>query len=159
MKLQFHAKNDIVQTEECTLELIDIMDSLSKAAADTVNAKWADELQNFDTLESAGQKLIEKRIDGEISGEYRRLREQFSSLIHAWFAQIYMLSSKIDRKYLPNPEIVNVFLNDPEPHVLHEREALRQLTEAENLTQLLNTNVNDELAIRTFSLSIAMQRK
>ena len=158
MRLQFEAKNDLVLTEKCACDLIDLLKSLSKTAQDTTQIKWADKLEAASSLESAGLKQIEKRIDGETGSEYRRLREQFSSILHTWFAQIAMLSAKIDPQFLPNPEIVQIFLDsDPRP-ALREREAFRILKEAEHLTAILRSNANDELALRSFALSAAIRK-
>ena len=103
-------------------------------------------------LENAGVKLIEKRIDGEAGSEYRRSREQFISLIHTWFAQITLLTEDVPPEMMPNAEI----LPDPERvrQLFTPERARRMLDAAENLLAALHTNVNDELALRTFCLSI-----
>ena len=97
-------------------------------------------------------KLIERRIDGEAGSEYRRSREQFISLIHTWFAQLCLLTEEVPLELMPNPEI----LPDPEKvkKLFTQERARRMLDAAENLLAALNTNVNDELALRTFCLSI-----
>ena len=84
--------------------------------------------------------------------EYRRSREQFISMIHPWFAQIVLLTEDISVEMMPNPEI----LPDPEKvrRLFTPERARRMLDAAENLLAALNTNVNDELALRTFCLSI-----
>ncbi len=158
MRLQFQSKNDLPAAESCACDLIDILKSLSRIAQDSVKAKWAPKMEAASDLESSGIKLIEKRMEGEIGSEYRRLREQYSSLIHAWFAQIAMLSAKVDVTLLPNPELIQIFLDTQPRPVIREREAFRMLQEAENLVQMLKTNVNDELAIRSFVLTIAIRK-
>ena len=129
-----------------------------EAAQDTVQIKWTEKLEAAASLESAGLKQLEKRIDGETGSEYRRLREQFSSILHAWFAQIALLSAKIEPEFLPNPEIVQIFLDTTPRPPLREREAFRILKEAENLTSVLRSNANDELALRSFALSVAIRK-
>ena len=101
-------------------------------------------------------KLIEKRMDGETGCEYLRLREEFLSILHTWFAQVALVSEGTPLELLPNPEVVRVWLDaDPRPSVTPD-EAARMLSEAENLVRVLNTNVNDELAVRAFALSVAI---
>lgn len=138
--------------EDFALKLIGMLNSFEDAAAGTVTAKWEPKMKEAQNLEQAGIKLLERRIAGETSCEYRRLREQFISFIHAWFAQIAILSAGIDPALLPNPEIMTPWLEDPDRPKIREREALRMLGEAEELIRVLRTNVNDELALRAFAL-------
>lgn len=156
MKLQFHSRNDIVAAEECTQALLTILGSLQDEAKKLVAAKWEERLEMAKNLESAGMKLLEKRIAGEEGCEYRRLREQFISLLHTWFAQIALLAENTGREFLPNPEVLEPFFNtEPQPE-LNSREAFRTLAETESLLRSLRTNVSDELAIRSFCLSVAI---
>ena len=142
----------LMRTEDCTRGLLEIASSLQTAAQETAQDRWTARLEAAKELENAGVKLIERRIDGEAGSEYRRSREQFISLIHAWFAQIALLTEDVPPEMMPNPEI----LPDPakvRPRFTPER-ARRMLDAAENLIAALHTNVNDELAFRTFCLSI-----
>ena len=60
------------------------------------------------------------------------------------------------RELLSNPEVVRVWLDaSPRPEITPD-EAARMLSEAENLVRVLNTNVSDELAVRAFALSVAI---
>ncbi len=122
------------------------------AAQETAQEHWTARLEAAKELESAGVTLIEKRIAGEAGSEYRRSREQFISLIHTWFAQLCLLTEEVPLELMPNPEI----LPDPEKvkKLFTQERARRMLDAAENLLAALNTNVNDELALRTFCLSI-----
>ena len=142
----------LMRAEDCTCALLEISSSLLAAAQVTAQERWADRLKAAEELENAGVKLIEKRIDGEAGSEYRRNREQFISLIHTWFAQINLLAEGVPLELMPNPEI----LPDPEKvrRLFTPERARRMLDAAENLLAALNTNVNDELALRTFCLSI-----
>lgn len=156
MKLTFASKGDLVAGEDCAAGLIDILGSLGSMAEATVQARWDDRLKSAENLESAAIKLIEKRMDGETGCEYLRLREEFLSILHTWFAQIALVSEGTPLELLPNPEVVRVWLDaDPRPAISPD-EAARMLVEAENLVRVLNTNVNDELAVRAFALSVAI---
>ena len=142
----------LMRAEDCTRALLEILSSLMTAAQQTAKERWTPRLEAAKELENAGIKLIEKRIDGEAGSEYRRNREQFISLIHAWFAQITLLTEDVSPDMMPNPEI----LPDPEKvrRLFTPERARRMLDAAENLLTAMNTNVNDELALRTFCLSI-----
>ena len=156
MKLTFASKGDLVAGEECAAGLIDVLGSLGDMAETTVQDRWADRLKSSENLEPAAMKLIEKRMDGETGCEYLRLREEFLSILHTWFAQIALVSEGTSPELLSNPEVVRVWLDsDPRPE-LPPDEAARMLSEAENLVRVLNTNVNDELAVRAFALSVAI---
>lgn len=154
-KLACDSANDLVSAEDCAVQLIKILDSLDDLAKAHIDEKWKPRLEAAGQLESAGLKLLEKRRDGEIGCEYRRLREQFISILHAFFAEIAMLSGGMKPEILPNPELMEHVGNTPN---VKERDALRMLTLAEKLSDTLRTNVNDALAIRTFALSIAIKK-
>ena len=156
MRLTFEAKDDLVAGEDCAAGLIEVLGSLGDMASETVQARWADRLKSAENLESAAMKLLEKRIEGETGCEYLRLREEFLSILHAWFAQIALVAEGTPRELLSNPEVVRVWLDaSPRPEITPD-EAARMLSEAENLVRVLNTNVSDELAVRAFALSVAI---
>ena len=112
-------------------------------------------MKEAENLESAGVKLLEKRIAGEVSCEYRRLREHFISYVHAWFAQLAILASGPGKELLPNPEVMEVWFYKEENAKIRPRDVFHMLTEAEELVRSLRTNVNDELALRAFMLNAA----
>ena len=140
-----------MKAEDSARALIDIADSLYDAAKKEVEERWAARVEAAKNLENAGVKLIEKRIEGETSSEYRRYREQFISMIHTWFAQLALLASGLGAEMLPNPEIL-----DPASlqHKPEEEKAYKALSFAEDLLKAMRTNVNDELALRTFCLKV-----
>ena len=73
-------------------------------------------------------------------------------MIHTWFAQVVLLAEQLPLEVMSNPEIL------PDAAKVHSllspERARRMLDAAESLLAALQTNVNDELAIRTFCLSI-----
>jgi len=158
-KLQFQSRGDIVSAEECVQTLSDILDSLRSVATTTITKKWEARLEMAKNLESAGIKLLEKRIAGEEGCEYRRLREQFISILHTWFAQTVLLSAGGSPENLPNPEVSEILWKSGKMPAIDEYEAFRALGEAENLLRALRTNVNDELAMRTFCFNVAVMSK
>ena len=156
MRLTFASKGDLVAGEDCAAGLIDVLGSLGDMAETTVQNRWADRLKSSENLEPAAMKLIEKRMDGETGCEYLRLREEFLSILHTWFAQIALVSEGTPVELIPNPEVIRIWLDAvPRPEISPD-EAARMLGEAENLVRVLNTNVSDELAVRSFALSIAI---
>ena len=144
-------ERSIMKAEDSARALIDIADSLYEAAEKEVEARWAPRIEAAKNLENAGVKLLEKRIEGETSSEYRRYREQFVSMIHAWFAQRALLASGLESVQLPNPEILDT---ETLGEKNSEEKAYKALTFAEDLLKAMQTNVNDELAIRTFCLKV-----
>ena len=142
----------LMRAEDCTRALLEISSSLMAAAQLAAEERWAARLESAKELENAGVKLIEKRIDGEAGSEYRRNREQFISMIQTWFAQVVLLAEQLPLEVMSNPEIL------PDAAKVHSllspERARRMLDAAESLLAALQTNVNDELAIRTFCLSI-----
>ena len=157
-KLAFEAKKDLVKAEECALALTGILDSLTKIADESVSAKWTPRMEAAQNLETAGIRLLEKRMAGETGCEYRRLREQFISIIHSYFAELALISGGIERDILPNRELVELYFSSEPPPRLVARDAFRMLNEAEKLMKTLRTNANDELAIRAFALNTALNK-
>lgn len=156
MNLQFRGKGNIVAGEDCAKDLINLAGSLYDEAVRMIEEKWASRLEAASNLENAGVKLLEKRIDGESGCEYRRMREQFISLIHSWFAQVALLTSGMDKATLPNPEIMEPLLKEKTLKIT-EQTAYRDLARAEKLINAMRTNVNDELAIRALCLNVALK--
>ena len=108
-------------------------------------------------LESAGMKLLEKRLEGATGSRYRRSREQFMSLIHSWCALLALRSCSIDVEFLPNKEIAETLGTLPER--VGEKRAFKILDYAGELLKSLQVNVNDELALRSFCLNAAIKTR
>ena len=140
------------------MALLEIAGTLNDKAKAAAEEKWKPRLEAAQQLESAGLKQLEKRRDGEAGCEYRRLREQFISIVHTFFAQLALLAGGMGKEILPNPEIMEFYFQSPEREKIKERDALRMLTLAEKLCDTLRTNVSDTLALRTFCLSVAIKK-
>lgn len=156
-KLLFEAKGSLLAAEDCAVELIDFADSLGKRAEEKVGEKWAKTLENAENLESAGKNLIEKRIKGAVSSEYRRTRDLFLSMIHAYFAQISFLLSGMPAEYLPNPELLSEPFKTDDLKKVDEKRIQRCLGYAEDLLRAMRTNADDQLAIRAFCLKTVLK--
>jgi DNA polymerase-3 subunit delta' len=147
-------KADISVAETCASELICISGKLHDIAEEKIAGKWKKFLGDTKNLESAGQKLIEKRFDAAVASEYLGMRNSFLSMIHAWFAHIHMLSQGIPLDSLANPELVSGFKIKPED--IDPKKSYRSLRLSENLLQVLQWSVNGDLALREFCLNVAL---
>ena len=156
-KLLFESHGKLIDTEDCATALIDYAASLNDHAKQNVAKKWERRLEEAANLESAGKQLIEKRIKGEESCEYKRLRDQFLSMIHACFAQTALLASGTPMKLIPNPELFPAQFDPDAAKALGEERVYRCLGYAEDLLRAMRTNADDQLAIRAFCLKTAFK--
>ena len=156
-RLLFEAHGSLIVAEDCATALIDYAASLNELAKKNVAAKWADRLEESSNLESAGKTLLEKRIRGEESCEYKRMRDLFLSMIHAFFAQTALLASGIPMNRLPNPELFPTAFDPDAARVFGEERIYRCLSYAEDLLRAMRTNADDQMAIRSFCLKTAFK--
>lgn len=147
----------LVKAADTAQSLISIASSLYQAASEEAQQEWAPRMEQAKELESAGMKLLEKRLEGAAGSRYRRSREQFMSLIHSWCALLALRSCKIPLEILPNRELGESMGDLPEK--IGEKRAFKILDHAENLLSFLQVNVNDELALRTFCLNAAVKTR
>ncbi|QSH41707.1 hypothetical protein P0136_06645 [Lentisphaerota bacterium ZTH] len=151
--LQFEAAGNLALAEECVAKVVAITNNLKTAATERVEAEWEQRLTTSKELEPAVRKRIEKQFDAAVAGEYIRERTYFMSALHTWFAQTYHLSSGASFENLANPEI---FDGLKLPGRIDEKEAARALNCVDKMLSDLRFNVNEELAIRTCGLTIAL---
>ncbi len=152
-KLQFKSKNDMVSTEQCASEIIAIASNLKDSAADRVEAEWEEKLQFAQELEPPMRKRIMAQFEAAASGEYISERNYLISALHTWFAQTYLLSCGTKPEDTANPEI---FENLEIPQKINEEEAYKALQAVDKLLYELRFNVNEELALRSFCLNVAI---
>lgn len=152
-ELQFKAKNNLVRTEDCAAKIISITQNLKDSAAARMEAKWEEKLQYAEELEPPVRKRILEQFEAEIAGEYIRERNYFIAALHSWFAQIYLLSCGTPGEKLANPEM---FEGLDIPEKIAEKEAFAALRAADQLLYDLQFNVNEELALRSFCLTVAI---
>ena len=153
-ELCFNCSNDLCHTEE----MVQSMLAVSSALADSAREQTE---QDFETLvrsaaaseDSSVIKQMDARIADAASGEYIRRRREFIAFINTFCSQVFMLSQGVERAALPAGWIFDHLampLNIPSAR----GEAI--LKEAEDLEHTLLYNVNDELALRSFAVNIAM---
>jgi DNA polymerase-3 subunit delta' len=151
--LQFKAKNNMVLTEQCAAQIISITENLKNSAADRVENEWEEKLQYAQELEPPMRKRIMAQFDSAVAGEYIRERNYFISAIHTWFAQTHLLSCGGQMDNLANPEI---FEGLQIPDKIDETTSYQALEAVDKLLYELKFNVNEELALRSFCLNVAI---
>jgi DNA polymerase-3 subunit delta' len=151
--LQFKAKDDMLCTEQCAAKIILIAQNLKDSAAERVEAEWEAKLQYAQDLEPPMRKRIIAQFEAAVAGEYIRERNYLISAMHTWFAQTYLLSCGTSLEKLANPEI---FENIEIPSKIDEKNAHQALEAVDKLLFELQFNVNEELALRSFCLNVAI---
>ncbi|MCP3964985.1 MAG: hypothetical protein GY750_10715 [Lentisphaerae bacterium] len=151
--LQFKAKGNLALAEECVSQIVSITNNLKNSASERIETEWEKKLTNAKELEPAMRKRIEKQFDAAVAGEYIRERTYFMSALHTWFAQVYHLSCGAAFSNIANPEI---FEGLEIPEQIDNKEASRALKCVDKMLFDLRFNVNEELAIRTCGLTIAL---
>ena len=154
-ELCFEAANDLCRTEEALQKMLDVAAKLAESARETAEAGFQDITSSAAVADDAAfLKQLETRIADAASGEYIRNRRRFTGLINTFCSQIFMLSRGVKREDLP---CASVFDHLPIPLEIPEERGNAVLKEAEELEYTLRFNVNDELALRTFAVNLAMR--
>lgn len=154
-ELCFETANDLCRTEMALQKILDVASQLAESARICAEA----EFQQFSNSaavadDAAFMKQLEIRITDAASGEYIRRRRRFVGLITSFCSQIFMLSRGVKMEELPNQ---SCFDHLPIPLEISEARGSAILKEAEELEYTLKFNVNDELALRTFAVNLAMR--
>ena len=153
-ELCFESANDLCRTEMAVQKLLGAASNLAESARAAAEEEFQTLLASASASEDPSfMKQLETRITDAASGEYIRRRRRFISFITAFCSQIFMLSRGVDREALPEKSI---FDHLPIPLTIPEERGYAILKEAEDLEYTLRFNVNDELALRTFAVNIAM---
>lgn len=153
-ELCFQCGCDLIRIENAAQKLIKISSALAENAKENAEAEFSELADAAKRSEDATFiKRIEGRKQDAASGAYIRDRRSFITAITTFCSQIYLLANGADIQNLPNFEL---FEHLALPAVIDIRRAERILKEAEDLEYTLRFNVNDELALRTFAINIAM---
>ena len=128
---------------------------LADTAEQSVKDEFRSQLETAANSEDAAFiKMLDSRIADAVSGEYIRLRRRFIAFITTFCSQIFMLSEGVSRNDLPNREI---FDHLAIPLNISRETGMKIVRESEELEYTLRFNVNDELALRTFAVNLAMR--
>jgi len=152
--LQFEAKGNLVKAESCAQQIIALSQDLMTEAKEEETPKWEERLKMAKEFQTHSQvKQLEQKINAAIQAAYLTKRKQFLSAIHTWFAQVHQVACGAMLEHMANAE---VFHNSPAlPESLNEKLAFKDLEKSEGLLKNLGYNVNEELALRDFSLGVA----
>ena len=166
-KLQTLDGDALLAGEDATAALLEVSTSLKEQPELRAAPKWEDKIGEMTkAAEDASlpaerrhwtamsKKLCERR-DAAVAAEYLGLRSLFTSLIHTWFAQTYLLACGADANDLPARSLYGNL--DTSKLDLSEETALRHLRKAEELLANLRWSVNEELAFREFCLALAVK--
>lgn len=149
------APDDLLAATRAAESLVALADQLEAEAESATEKRWQPRLAAVAEADPRIRKHVEERHTAAARAAYLKLRETFLSCIHAWFAQVYLLSAGVDPGQLPNPEVLADM--DPAALRLPEERAARRLHEAETLLRNLGWNVRDELALTAFCLAVTRQ--
>ncbi len=153
-KLTFAARGKLVLAEHCAEEVLRVAGTLKAQAKSASEQEWNDQLAMSAEMEAAGRKRIEEQFQAAAAAEYLRLRMFFLGAIHTWFAQLCLLATGSEMKHLANPEF---FDGVKLPEKLHEDTIFNAIKFADDLIFNLRFNVDEDLAIRTFCLNVAIK--
>lgn len=153
-ELCFQCGCDLIKIESAAGKLISVAADLEEEAKNRIESEFADIIDAAKRSEDAAFiKRAETRKNDAASGAYIRDRRQFIAAITTFCSQIFLLANNAVPADIPNPEL---FEHLPIPAVIDAGRAKRILKEAEELEYTLKFNVNDELALRTFAVNVAM---
>lgn len=153
LRLEMVSPDDLPSAERVAEEIIAMAQTLKGEAESLELPLWEQRFEEMKQLEwsATERKSIEQRRDAAIQARYLMLRNSFLSLIYDFFAVAWQESLGIHSEEV-NPEI-RVHLSQLQS--LSESRLLAQLRCAEQLLRDLKYNVNEELALRVFTLNCA----
>jgi DNA polymerase-3 subunit delta' len=151
--LFFEAQGDLAKAEAGAAALIRVSAGLSAAAAEQTSGEWAERMEAASRIDPSFAKKVEAQQTAAANGAYMRQRGQFLTAIRTYCAQLFILASGGAFEDLANPEM----FPQGEPGVIDPERAAAANSEAEELLFTLLFNVNEELALRTFAVNIAMK--
>lgn len=153
-ELCFQCGCDLIRIESAAQKLIKIASALAESAKESAEEEFT---ELTDAAKRSEDAVFIKRIEGRkqdaASGAYIRDRRSFIAAITTFCSQIFLLANGADIKSLPNYEL---FDHLALPTEISLPKAVHILKEAEELEYTLRFNVNDELALRTFAINVAM---
>jgi len=154
-QLTTQARGKLVLAERSASAIIALAGNLKSEAEKRAAEEWSEQLEISKELEPPARKRIEEQFQAVGAAEYLRLRHYFLAAIHTWFAQLFQLACGADPAHLSNPEF---FQDSGIPDPLPDEETARMMLQhTDDLLFNLIFNVDEDLAIRTFCLNIALK--
>ncbi len=145
------ARDDLSGAVRVAAALAALAARLEDEAAAETEQVWAPRLAAAEG-EPRILKHLQERHKAAARAAYLKLRQAFLSCIHAWHAQLYLLSADVDFDLLPNPELFDGL--EPARLRLPEDCAAARLREADALLDNLSWNVRDDIALTAFALAV-----
>ena len=128
---------------EAYLKIVELISAAAKKGS----------LKKAVAIDPAFAKKVEAQQTAAANGAYMRQRGQFLTAIRTYCAQLFILASGGAFEDLANPEM----FPDGDPGAVDLEKAAAANNEAEELLFTLLFNVNEELALRTFAVNVAMK--
>ena len=153
-ELCFSARGDLMKAEAAAEAILSVAASLNADAAEREKNRWDEKFSAAAEIDPALVKRLEKQYDSAAAGAYMKERQLFLSAIHSFCAELFLLSQGAPFETLPNPEM---FQSLAQPLRVEPDRGGTILQEAEDLLFTLRFNVNEELALRTFAVNLAMK--
>ena len=152
-ELIFNSTGNIVKASNLADEMLELTEKLSEESGRKADASWEKRLEQAANVEDKSLlKRITEQRDNAAASYYLMLRKEFLSLIHTYCAQVWLWSETGDKNSISNPEF---FKNTALPETPDPITARRAMTEAEKLLYRLRFQVDEKLAVRSFTVNTA----
>jgi len=151
--LWFNPGRNLTLGANAAKALLAVAGNLEAQCKKQCDDEWVTQIQQAKEIEPALAKTLEEKRDNAAAALYLKMRNEFLEAINTFSAQIFLLSAGVTLAELPNPE---VFDNLPLPENIWPEAAEKFQQLAADLLFNLRFNVNEELAVRSFALEIAM---
>ena len=152
------SQNNFYIAETCSSELIALSKTLRASAEEEITISWQDKVAKTeysvenDIMTPAQKKAFYTKFDNAKNSEYLNLRSYFISAIHSFYAKAYQVYCDIDVANMTNYEIVANFAEQIKN--TDERILIKLQDKTEELVSNLNTNLDEELALKAFAYSL-----
>lgn len=138
--------------------LKDVLKSFFAAAEEEAQARDSSAEQFEQDLSKTARKQLEDMREARIKSEYLQKRQELVDMIQTWFQQRYLLAYGVGLDNISNPELFDFASDDINSQVpISQEEADRQQEIVNEFTDALNANVNEELALDAFTLSLCQK--
>ncbi len=152
------SENNFYVAESCSAELISISKGLRSAAEEYITTTWQDKITQTeyavenDIMTPAQKKGFYTKFENAKNAEYLNIRNYFISGIHSFYAKAYQLHSGINSENMTNYEIVANYAEQIKQ--CNEKIIIKLQDKSEELVANLNTNLDEELALKNFAYSL-----
>ncbi len=157
-EIYFEGQESIVYAEKCSKVITEIANSLKVQVDSIVDEKLKNELEKYD--ESLRKNIVE-RFENQKHAMYLNMRNSFLDAIHTFYSQLYYLAVGCDYTTLANKEIFDdLSVNFSDENIissLNSDKAFYCMNESAELIKILQWQVTESLAYRTFCMKLAFK--